>query len=235
MNGTRSAPVWRSRCPGELVLRRRSVLALFPVVPLLVLGACGTQPSADVADAAFATDSALDAPGDAQDATVFDVADTPAIDGLDVADTALDVFGDADASPDAPTVSFQAMTHITSQSQNCQPFVAPDPMTLAGSVDLDNFGAVAIGPITASEGIFVRTDGSELARFTFPLITIPAIAPGTSGHAGFTKNTGSLVPASGCSAVPCGSVVRLAIPIAGTNVPTGTRATSMISTIGCVY
>ncbi len=181
--------------------------SLFAVSAALVLGACSTPSSPDVTDVPdvpTVTDAALDTPGDS-----VPVSDVQEVTAPDVTDVAVTDASDAatDVGTDVPAVSFQAMVHITMQGQNCQPVVAPDPMTLTGTVDVDNFGTRDIGPITASEGIFVLPDGTELARFAFAPITIPTVAHGAAGHASFTKTAGSLMPASGCSAVPCGSAV----------------------------
>ncbi len=225
---------------------------MFLLCSLLNLGACSAPSSVDVTDVIASDAIDVTAPdvtvSDAIDATAVDVTDVIAPDVTDatapdvtvsdvsdVRDVTDAVVDAVDAGSDAPAVSFQAMVHITLQSQNCQPSVPPDPMTLTGTVDVDNFGTLDLGPISASEGIFVRADGVELARFAIAPITIPAVARGAAGHASFTKTAGSLTPASGCSAVPCGAAIRVEVPITGANIPAGTRAISAITVVGCVF
>lgn len=188
------------------------------LVPVVALVACGGPTSADVVDVNDASDVAVDVP-------VADVVDAIAVtDATDAVDIAQDV---------PPMVSFISMVHVTMLSQNCMPIIASDPMTLTGSVDVTNSGGVAIGPITASDGIIVHEDGTELGRFTIAPISISAIAPGANGTAMLTKNGMSLTPANGCSTVPCSAPVRVEIPISGPNIPPNTRAISAITIVTC--
>lgn len=191
---------------------------------------CSTPANPDVTDAA---------PIDALDITTVDVADASDVtaDASDVSDV-VDAGGDdvTDATTDAaPTVSFIAMVHVTQLSQNCMPSVAPDPMTLTGSVDIQNTGGVALGPITANSGSIMDDTGAELAHFTIAPITIGTVVGGATGTAMFTKDASSLMPANGCGAVPCSMPVRVVVPISGPNVPAGSRAISAITIVSCSF
>lgn len=194
------------------------------IAPACVLAACGAPVNPDVTDATDAVADAVD---------TVDVATVDAIDAVsDVVDSGS---GDVtDATADAtPTVSFIAMVHITQLSQNCMPIIASDPMTLTGSIDLQNTGGVALGPITANSGSIVADTGTELAHFTIAPITIGTVAGGATGTSMFAKDASSLMPANGCNTVACSSPVRVVVPISGPNVPAGSRAISAITIVSC--
>lgn len=202
------------------------------------LAALALASLAGCADDASATDAAADMP-------VVDtpVVDMPAVDAP-VVDAAADApsLDAADATAvDAPAVSFTAMTAITTISQNCMPAVPPDPLTLSGSVTINNTGTVPIGPIPLATGQLIRLLGGEtLATFALTPVTIPMIAPGRSETVTFTKSAGTLAGvgdagARGCDIVMCNTPIRVVIPLAGGGVPMGSRAASEPATLPCVF
>ncbi len=220
-------------------LRRVSYLAL----ALAALTACsgGTTTDAGDASATDAVDVATDGGMDAFDAfDAFDADDASdamiATDAVDAVDATPDVVDVADAS-EAGVVAISALVHVTALTQNCMPAVAPDPLSISGSIDVTNIGTVPLGPISASNGtVLSETTGAELARFTLTTAgDIAVVGAGASGTTNFTKDSDSLDPANGCTPVPCGTFVRVAIPITGPNVPSGTRAFSPITMVQCVF
>ncbi|MFO0648813.1 MAG: hypothetical protein U0326_21410 [Polyangiales bacterium] len=168
-------------------------------------------------------------------------ADLPVTDGsADVAtDTASDAQDAAADAPDAPVVTFSAMTTITAINQNCMPAVPRDPLSIMGSIALTNTGTVPIGPITLTTGLVVRLLGGDtLATFGVTPATLAAVAPRQTGTVTFTKAADTLgndAGTAGCEIVPCGTPVRISIPLSGTNVPDGTRAASEPMTIPCTH
>ena len=206
-------------------------------------------------DATTSTDAAVDAP--VVDVPVVDApaADSPAVDApiadaptADVStDAATDVTTDAatDVAPtdapaaDVPVAAFSAMTTLTTINQNCMPVVAADPLTVAGTIALNNTGSLPIGPITLTAGLVVRLLGGDtMATFGVTSVTLPVVAPHTTGTVAFTKAAGTLAGAgdagvTGCQIVPCGSPIRIVLPLAGPNVPDGARAASEPMTLPC--
>lgn len=143
-----------------------------------------------------------------------------------------------DVATDAGVVAFSAMTTVTAINQNCMPAVPRDPLTLSGTVALTNSGSVPIGPITLSTGLVVRLLGGDtLATFGVTPVTLAAVTPRQTGSVTFVKTSDSLANdagTQGCQIVPCGTPVRIVMPLAGTNVPDGARAASEPMTIPCV-
>lgn len=191
--------------------------------PSLLLVAClfGCSTSSSTPDAT-APDVAADTAND----------NTPADIATDMQDAAADV-------QDAAVVSFTAMTTITAINQNCMPAVPRDPLSIMGSIALTNTGTEPIGPITLTTGLVVRLLGGDtLATFGVTPATLAAVAPRQTGTVTFTKAADTLANdagTTGCEIVPCGTPVRISIPLSGTNVPDGTRAASEPMTIPCTH
>lgn len=150
----------------------------------------------------------------------------------------------ADAGTDAPLppdagVSFLSMTMVTTLSQDCMPIVADDPLAIAGSLVVTNTGAVPIGPIHVTDGLVLRLLGGDtIATFAVAPFDLPAIAPGATVMAPFTKTAGSLsggAGLTGCDVVACGTPVRIALALSGADLPVGARAASEPLTVPCAF
>lgn len=159
----------------------------------------------------------------------------------DPAPVAADASADVtpDASADGAAVSFVAMTTLTTLNQNCMPAVPRDPLTVMGTVSITNTGTVPLGPITIDRGLVVQLlGGATLATFGVTPVTIAAIAPRATGTATFTKATDTLAGdagVAGCQIVPCGSPIRVALELRGTNLPDSARAASEPGTLPCTH
>lgn len=172
------------------------------------------------------------------DATAPDVAADTASDNAP-ADVATDTQDAAADAQDAAVVAFSAMTTVTSINQNCMPAVPRDPLAIMGSIALTNTGTVPIGPITLTTGLVVRLLGGDtIATFGVTPATLAAVAPRQTGAVTFVKASDTLANdagTAGCEIVPCGTPVRISLPLSGTNVPEGTRAASEPMTIPCTH
>jgi hypothetical protein len=201
--------------------------------------ACGGPAASDAGDVlgSDSADSTMPTDGaDANDSSMdaLDATDASTDAGVDVGDDAIDATPDsADANDGGGTVSLTAMVTVGSIGQNCMPIVAPDPLSVSGSVDVSNTGTATIGPITSTSGAILSESGMEIATFAIDPISIAAIGPGATGSATFTKTSGTLMPANGCETVPCNATVRVAIDLSGPNIPSGARAISAISRVEC--
>lgn len=152
--------------------------------------------------------------------------------------------GGADAGSDAARpgdsgISFTSMTLVTTLTEDCMPVVAPDPLPIDGMLRVTNTGSAPIGPLHVEAGLVVQLLGGEtLATFAIAPIDLPAIAPGATGSAAFTKTAGSLAGGaglSGCDVVACGAAVRIALLLTGPGIPDGARASSEPLTVGCAF
>ncbi len=195
-----------------------------------------------VAACLFGCSTSSSTPDAAADVPPADVAADTATDNAPVTDTAVtDASADVatDAAADAPVVAFSAMTTILSINQNCMPAVPRDPLSISGSIALTNTGTVPIGPITLNAGLVVRLLGGDtIATFGVTPVTLAAVAPRQTGTVTFTKAADSLANdagTAGCEIVPCGTPVRISLPLVGTNVPEGARAASEPMTIPCTH
>ncbi len=172
----------------------------------------------------------------AVDASTADVGDdaAPVEDDASVVDVGLDAPAPNDAS-----VSFTAMTLVTTLSEDCMPAVPPDPLPITGTLRVTNDAGSPLGPLHVESGLLVQLLGGQtLATFDVDPIDLPAIAPGATQSVAFSKVAGSLAGGaglSGCDIVPCGTPVRVALVLTGPGVPDGARAWSEPLTVGCVF
>lgn len=212
----------RTHC---LLAARRSLLSA--LLGGALLAACGPGGNPDVVTEAG--DVVADAPP--PDAPPLDATDAGLDAALDAtADAPAETGGDAD---DAGRVSFISSVHVNTLMQDCMPIVPPDPLQFSGTLDLMNTGTLPVGPVMASEAIVAAADGHELARFAIEPVTLAVVAPGAMGSVMVAKRAGTLMPAMGCTAVPCGMLARVRLPITGPNVPPGTIANSPLTTVMC--
>ena len=160
--------------------------------------------------------------------------------GCGTAPAAVDASTATDAATPSDTgASFVAMTLVSSLNENCMPAVPPDPLPIAGMIQVTNTGAVPLGPIHVDRGLVVQLLGGEtVASFDVAPIDLPVLAPGQTSALAFSKTDGSLhgaAGASGCDIVACGSAVRIALLLSGPGVPDGARASSEPLTVSCAF
>jgi hypothetical protein len=140
--------------------------------------------------------------------------------------------GSAADTANGATGMFVATVKLDKLFENCMPIVAADPLQVSGTLEVMNTGAVAIGPLTAMEGI-LTTDGLvELGHFALGAVTIPAVPPGQSQGVTINKVSGSLMGGQVCGP-GCGMLVRIRVPISGDNVPAGAIASSPLQPLSC--
>jgi hypothetical protein len=195
---------------------------------LVVLAGCGGS-SVDTGETGDAGDASLDVREDTRvDATIDGALDSPPSDTFIPADT-------SDTPPaDAPAGVTLGLT--ASLFEDCMPIVADDPVSINGELVVTNGGSTAIGPLTATLGSVKTPAGATLATFRITSLSIPAIDPGKSGNAAFSKEKGSMFPATGCDTVKCGADVQIELTLNGPGLPpAGVRALSPTIKASCAF
>jgi hypothetical protein len=146
--------------------------------------------------------------------------------------TGMSVGGDASLDAVSPGDVAASVTNVT-LGQNCMPAVLPDPTSVQGQVAVANHTSATIGPVHVASGQIV--DGSDTVVATFAVNDdFGSIGPGDSVVASFSKASGTLAPAKGCS-IGCGKDLRVALIFSGPGVPDGLRAVSPITKMGCYF
>lgn len=127
-----------------------------------------------------------------------------------------------------------AQIQIAQIFMNCQPQVPPDPILMNGTLTVHNGTAGNIGPIAIPSGAFLDPGTStSLATYKFEIVSIPVLGPGASGTANIVKAANSVVPANGCSTLPCGKPVVVEISPSGPGVPAGVHLRTNPIQVGC--
>jgi hypothetical protein len=176
-------------------------------------GSSGTSPGPDGGDAA--------------------VADAVTTDGPLPGDSAGDATeSEAGAEAEAGVAAFMATVRLDRLAQDCQSMLVPDPLEVTGTLEITNTGGIAIGPVTASQAILTSEGLMELGRFSLGSVQLDAVPPGATRSVPIMKMMASLMPANGCG-TSCGMLLRVRVPIAGSNVPVGAIVNSPLTPLVC--
>jgi hypothetical protein len=122
--------------------------------------------------------------------------------------------------------------NVTNFSENCMPIVSDDPVTVLGSITVQNNRKVSVGPISLSGGAFLDTTGKQVATFDVKPSTLAAVAPGATGTLSVEKVTPSMSPSEGCGTLKCDAKYMVQVTMTAPSFPSYNAKTVPIA-IAC--
>jgi hypothetical protein len=142
-----------------------------------------------------------------------------------------------DTGPDVgppPPGTIATQIYISDLFENCMPVIAADPITVKGTVTIQNGTNSAIGPVSFLEGTFLDPKtNAPIATFKLKPVTMQAVPPGGSQTVNIEKQSNSASPSNGCSTLTCSSQVIVQVDASGTGVPTNAHIQTNPITVGC--
>jgi hypothetical protein len=203
---------------------RRTLGSLLPSVALaLVFAACGQTPPGDGGDDASVPDASAGTDG----------APTPTDAGR--GDALTDAGADGPASPDGSTGELEIAVDVATLFEDCMPIVAPDPVTVQGTLSIKNKGASPAGPLVFAEAaVYDATGATRVATFKVDTTTQPIPAGGKVDTV-FEKQVDTLAPKGGCATVACNADYVVELAFSGPGAPPGARARAKPKKMTCAF
>lgn len=136
---------------------------------------------------------------------------------------------------DAATGDLVVEVDVSTIFQNCMPIVAPDPLTVQGSLKIDNNGAAPAGPLVFKDAtVYDAAGATKLATFSVDTTT-QVIAARDKTTSVFEKQSASLAPQSGCAALSCNTEVVVELSFSGPGAPPGAKARAKPKKVNCAF
>lgn len=139
------------------------------------------------------------------------------------------------AAFDGSTGELEVAVDVATLFEDCMPIVAPDPVTIQGTLSIKNKGASPAGPLVFAEAaVYDASGATRIATFKVDTTTQP-IPAGAKVDTVFEKQADTLAPKGGCATVACNAEYVIELSFSGPGAPPGAAARAKPKKMTCAF